>query len=205
MAEFSAAYADMLRRKLRACKQHQLESKKRNHRLVSDLLEYQKQHFGSLSSSSPMLVGRASAMALVKAKQSFADQVEVVYPAWQEQVQHTKLQRLRQLEQEKLEIEHRRVLAKQVPLPAWHSFEKEQALEMLLQQTAQDISFAATIERNEVYQRQLFRQQKVKEAEDMDYIIQARADQERRRLEDEHLKALESSQLVDQYGTPIIA
>ncbi|KAF0702927.1 hypothetical protein AaE_015633, partial [Aphanomyces astaci] len=72
---------------------------------------------------------------------------------------------------------------------------------MLLQQTAQDISFAATIERNEVYQRQLFRQQKVKEAEDMDYIIQARADQERRRLEDEHLKALESSQLVDQYAS----
>ncbi|ETV80650.1 hypothetical protein, variant 3 [Aphanomyces astaci] len=194
MAEFSAAYADMLRRKLRACKQHQLESKKRNHRLVSDLLEYQKQHFGSSSSSSPMFVGRASAMALVKAKQSFADQVEVVYPAWQEQVQHTKLQRLRQLEQEKLEIEHRRVLAKQ-------SFDKEQALEMLLQQAAQDISFAATIERNEVYQRQLFRQQKVKEAEDMDYIIQARADQERRRLEDEHLKALESSQLVDQYAS----
>ncbi|ETV97733.1 hypothetical protein, variant [Aphanomyces invadans] len=66
---------------------------------------------------------------------------------------------------------------------------------MLLQQTAQDISFAATIERNEVYERQLFRQQKMKEAADLDYIIQMRADEERRRLEEDHMKALVSAPL----------
>ncbi|CAK4693220.1 unnamed protein product [Aphanomyces euteiches] len=186
MAEFSSAYTDMLRRKLRLHRQNEGASKKRNQHLVGAIDDYRKQNFGPGASS-----GRTSALALQKAKQAFMDKVEAVYPAWQEQLQQLKLQKLRQLEQEKKEIEHRRLLAKQ-------SFEKEQALELLLQQTAQDITIAATVERNEAYERQLYRQQKVKEAVELEYIIQARADEERRRLEGEHMKALVVSP-IEQY------
>ncbi|KAG9415954.1 hypothetical protein AC1031_000343 [Aphanomyces cochlioides] len=184
MAEFSSAYTDMLRRKLRLHRQNEVASKKRNQHLAGAIDDYRKQNFGPGAST-----GRTSALALQKAKQAFVDKVEAVYPAWQEQLQQLKLQKLRQLEQEKKEIEHRRLLAKQ-------SFEKEQALELLLRQTAQDITIAATVERNEAYERQLYRQQK--EAVELEYIIQARADEERRRVEGEHLKALVVSP-IEQY------
>ncbi|KAF0688298.1 Aste57867_20076 [Aphanomyces stellatus] len=187
MAEFSAAYTDMLKRKLRTHRQNEAIAKKRNQQFLASLQEYQKHHLPpSGSAAPPPVVGRASHVALLKAKQAFADQVELVYPAWQEKLQQMKLQKLRQLEQEKKEIEYRRVVAKQ-------SFEKEQALEMLLQQTTQDITFAATVERNEAYERQLFRQQKLKEAGELEYIIQLRAEEARRRLEGDHLKALGTS------------
>jgi hypothetical protein len=55
------------------------------------------------------------------------------------------------------------------------------------------------MERNEAYERQLFRQQEMKEALDVEYIIRTRAEDERRRMEDQHLRALDS-RTADHYG-----
>ncbi|EQC25314.1 hypothetical protein SDRG_16810 [Saprolegnia diclina VS20] len=179
MAEFSAAYTDMLKRKQRQIQQHQVIAKKRNHEFLDSLREYQR----SVAESRPT----PGAIALEKAKVAFVDKVTEVYPAWQEELQRLKMQRLRQLEQEKHEIEYRRLVAQQ-------SFEKEQGLEALLRQTVHEINLATSVERNETYERQLYRQQKLKEAMDLEQAIRERAEDERRRMEDDHFRTLLSPQ-----------
>ncbi|OQR87785.1 hypothetical protein ACHHYP_08042 [Achlya hypogyna] len=177
MAEFSVAYTDMLKRKQRQHQQNAVYSKRRNQEFLARLHEYER---------SLLDVTKTQASAVLnKAKVAFADKVMEVYPAWQEELQRLKMQQLRQLEQEKHEIEYRRLLAKQ-------SFEKEQGLEALLRQTAHDINLVTSVERNETYERQLFRQQKLKEAMDLEEAIRLRAEEERRRMEEEHFRTLVS-------------
>ncbi|KDO31011.1 hypothetical protein SPRG_04198 [Saprolegnia parasitica CBS 223.65] len=106
MAECSAAYTDMLKRKQRQIQQHLVIAKKRNHEFLESLREYQR----SVAESRPT----PAAIGLEKAKLAFVDTVAEVYPAWQEELQRLKMQRLRQLEQEKHEIEYRRLVAQQV-------------------------------------------------------------------------------------------
>ncbi|OQS03457.1 hypothetical protein THRCLA_04240 [Thraustotheca clavata] len=177
MAEFSIAYTDMLKRKQRQHQQNEMIARKRNQQFLSTLYEYQKSMGDPVKSTSTI------AVTLEKSKMEFTNKVMEVYPAWQEEQQRTKMQKLRQLEQEKHEIEYRRMLAKQ-------NFEKEQGIDALLQQAANDINLVSSVERNETYARQLLRQQKLKKAMDLENAIHFHAEEERRRMEDNHFNTL---------------
>ncbi|CAK8985585.1 Reticulocyte-binding protein 2 homolog a [Durusdinium trenchii] len=94
-------------------------------------------------------VSKAQA-ALEKAQAKYKQQVELMYPAWQEQLERDNIVRLRQLERTELALERRRKLAQQ-------AFEKEKAVRARLLDKEYDVEMQRERERQEQMQREKHR------------------------------------------------
>lgn len=111
-AEFSAVALQSYKQKWKAQRSAAVAAKKRNDELTRSLYETQMQVHDTWSrlqsdqSSSSVLVAQEKAR--------YNRRVEQIYPAWQEQLQRQRVQRLRELEDKKRAVERRRYLAKKV-------------------------------------------------------------------------------------------
>jgi hypothetical protein len=111
-AEFSAVALQSCRQKWKTQRSAALAAKKRNEEFVRSLHETQRQVHVSWSRLQSDQSGSSALLAQEEAR--YNRKVEQVYPAWQEQLQRQRVQKLRELEDKKRAVERRRYLAKKV-------------------------------------------------------------------------------------------
>ncbi|KAG7383951.1 hypothetical protein PHYPSEUDO_003170 [Phytophthora pseudosyringae] len=161
-AEFSAVALQSCKHKWKAQRSAAVAAKKRNDEFVRGLHEAQKQAHDAWSKLQSDQASSSALLAQEKAR--YTRRVEQVYPAWQEQLQKQRVQKLRGLEDKKRAVERRRYLAKK-------SFEKEQTLGDLIRKTRHEVEMAENLEQNEVYERELLRTQSTNQAKEVGQSI----------------------------------
>ncbi|KAF1778192.1 hypothetical protein GQ600_11628 [Phytophthora cactorum] len=111
-AEFSAVALQSCKQKWKAQRNAAIAAKKRNDEFVRSLHEAQKQVHDTWSRLHSDQCGSSALLAQEKAR--YNRRVEQIFPAWQEQLQRQRVQKLRELEDKKRAVERRRYLAKKV-------------------------------------------------------------------------------------------
>ncbi|KAG2527359.1 hypothetical protein JM16_003482 [Phytophthora kernoviae] len=188
-AEFSAVALQSYKQKWKAQCSSALTAMKRNEEFVHSLHETQKQmHDNWVRLKSDQSSNNA---LLEQEKARYNRRIEQVYPAWQEQLQRQRVQKLRELEEKKRAVERRRYLAKK-------SFEKEQTLDDLIRKTRHEVEMAENLEQNELYERDLLRTQSTTQAKEVDQSIREVALEARSYLQQQAAKSLEATPELDE-------
>uniref|UniRef100_H3HCA2 Uncharacterized protein n=1 Tax=Phytophthora ramorum TaxID=164328 RepID=H3HCA2_PHYRM len=188
-AEFSAVALQSYKHKWKAQRSAAIAAKKRNDEFVHSLHETQRQvhdTWGRLQGDQS-----SSSALLAQEKARYNRRVEQIFPAWQEQLQRQRVQKLRELEDKKREVERRRYLAKK-------SFEKEQTLGDLIRKTRHEVEMAENLEQNELYERELLRTQSTNQAKEVDQSIREVALEARSYLQQQAEKHLEVMPKLDE-------
>ncbi|KAH7481826.1 hypothetical protein KRP22_011208 [Phytophthora ramorum] len=188
-AEFSAVALQSYKHKWKAQRSAAIAAKKRNDEFVHSLHETQRQvhdTWGRLQGDQS-----SSSALLAQEKARYNRRVEQIFPAWQQQLQRQRVQKLRELEDKKREVERRRYLAKK-------SFEKEQTLGDLIRKTRHEVEMAENLEQNELYERELLRTQSTNQAKEVDQSIREVALEARSYLQQQAEKHLEVMPKLDE-------
>ncbi|EEY68019.1 uncharacterized protein PITG_18090 [Phytophthora infestans T30-4] len=188
-AEFSAVALQSCKQKWKAQRNAAIAARKRNDEFVRSLHEAQKQVHDTWSRLHSDQSSRSALLAQEKAR--YNRRVEQIYPAWQEQLQRQRVQRLRELEDKKRAVERRRYLAKK-------SFEKEQTLDDLIRKTRHEVEMAESLEQNELYERDLLRTQSTNQAKEVDQSIRDVALEARSVLQQQAAKHFEARPELDE-------
>ncbi|KAG6969799.1 hypothetical protein JG687_00002999 [Phytophthora cactorum] len=189
-AEFSAVALQSCKQKWKAQRNAAIAAKKRNDEFVRSLHEAQKQVHDTWSRLHSDQCGSSALLAQEKAR--YNRRVEQIFPAWQEQLQRQRVQKLRELEDKKRAVERRRYLAKKV------SFEKEQTLDDLIRKTRHEVEMAENLEQNELYERDLLRTQSTNQAMEVDQSIREVALEARSILQQQATKHFEAAPELDE-------
>ncbi|EGZ27686.1 hypothetical protein PHYSODRAFT_321444 [Phytophthora sojae] len=184
-AEFSAVALQSCRQKWKAQRSSAIAAQKRNDELARSVRGAQRQ----VHDACAKLQGdqSRSGALLAQEKARYNRRIEQVYPAWQEQLQRQRVQKLRELEDKKRAVERRRYLAKK-------SFEKEQTLDDLIRKTRHEVEMAENLEQNELYERELLRTQ----TKEVDQNIREVALEARSHLQQQAAKHLEMRPELDE-------
>ncbi|KAG3024596.1 hypothetical protein PC121_g7294 [Phytophthora cactorum] len=188
-AEFSAVALQSCKQKWKAQRNAAIAAKKRNDEFVRSLHEAQKQVHDTWSRLHSDQCGSSALLAQEKAR--YNRRVEQIFPAWQEQLQRQRVQKLRELEDKKRAVERRRYLAKK-------SFEKEQTLDDLIRKTRHEVEMAENLEQNELYERDLLRTQSTNQAMEVDQSIREVALEARSILQQQATKHFEAAPELDE-------
>ncbi|KAE9250945.1 hypothetical protein PF004_g2720 [Phytophthora fragariae] len=188
-AEFSAVALQSCRQKWKTQRSAAIAAQKRNDEFVRSLREAQRQ----VHNTCVKLQGdqSRSGVLLAQEKACYNRRIEQVYPAWQEQLQRHRVQKLKELEDKKRAVERRRYLAKK-------SFEKEQTLDDLIRKTRHEVEMAENLEQNELYERELLRTQSTNQAKEVDQGIREVALDARSYLQQQAAKHLEMMPELDE-------
>ncbi|KAL3673996.1 hypothetical protein V7S43_001681 [Phytophthora oleae] len=188
-AEFSAVALQSYKQKWKTQRSAAVAAKKRNEEFVRMLQATQKQvhdTWARLHSDQS-----SSNVGLAHEKARYNQRVEQIYPAWQEQLQRQRVQKLKELEDKKRKVERRRYLAKK-------SFEKEQTLDDLIRKTRHEVEMAESLEQNELYERELLRTQSTNQAKDVNNSIREVALEARNHLQQQAAIHFEATPEIDE-------
>lgn len=182
-AEFSAVALQSYKQKWKTQRSAAIAAKKRNDEFQRMLQTTQRQvHDTWVRLHSDQ---SSSSVRLAQEKMRYNRKVEQIYPAWQEQLQRQRVQKLRELEDKKRKVERRRYLARK-------SFEKEQTLDDLIRKTHHEVEMAENLEQNELYERELLRTQSTNQAKEVNKSIREVALEARNHLQQQaaiHIEA----------------
>ncbi|ETK94272.1 hypothetical protein, variant 1 [Phytophthora nicotianae] len=187
-AEFSAVALQSAKQKWKAQRNAAITAKKRNDEFIRSIHEAQKQVHDTWSRLHSDQSSSSALLAQEKAR--YNRRVEQIYPAWQEQLQRQRVQKLKELEDKKRAVERRRYLAKK-------SFEKEQTLDDLIRKTRHEVEMAENLEQNELYERDLLRMQSTNQAKEVNQSIREVALEARSILQQQAARHFEARPELD--------
>ncbi|KAK1948577.1 hypothetical protein P3T76_000866 [Phytophthora citrophthora] len=188
-AEFSAVALQSYKQKWKTQRSAAVAAKKRNDEFLRMLQTTQRQvHDTWVRLHSDQ---SSSSVGLAQEKMRYNQRVEQIYPAWQEQLQRQRVQKLRELEDKKRKVERRRYLAKK-------SFEKEQTLDDLIRKTRHEVEMAENLEQNELYERELLRTQSTNQAKEVNNSIREVALEARNHLQQQATIHFEATPEIDE-------